>query len=387
MMCIGENQENILTKQFGDNVHPVLSQRAQKEFVLLCCSLTFLTWGLLRREENSSVACEAIPVKSSCPAVVIDTDIGDAIDDLWALALLATDTRVDLKLVSVCAGDQGQLDARARIVAKFLSIIGRADVSIGMGIARERVAATHVGSYFAWAEDSDLSRYRGHFLHCDAMVHRVVALAQEHEELIILAIGSPTNLAAAVQLGGDDFAKRVHVVGLYSKETEGIELGSWNADMDKDAFEVLLRAPFASFTTLSTKAAYIPWCGGLPGNPKRCSMDTAFVLGEYMSLRFNSRHAATLAVFECENLYDEQEMRHDPEGRQRRRPTSNHPSPAWDAVAAFLLLSELSFEGDAQIAPASAGLCAASRLSFCHDWVDEQKTCRRFWAWLHRNLL
>lgn len=330
------------------------------------------------------VSCEALPIRQGRPALVVDCDIGDAIDDLWALALLVNTPRVDLKLVSVCAGDQKQLESRARIVAKFLSRICRFEIPVGMGVPGDVVVGSHIGSYFPWAEDFDIKVYPGNVLSSDDTVRRFVRLAEHHEELVVLAIGSATNLAAAVRLGGEDFAKRVHVVGMYSIGENGTELGGWNASIDSESFDVLLAAPFASFTTVSTKAAYSPW------RPWQDDVEQAFCSGQYVSLRTTARNPAVSALLECEHMYDQQELRSDPEGRLKRRPTSNCPSPSWDAVAAFLMLSELDDHGDAVIASNPAPhsrKSAASRLSFCDDWVDHKRVRCKFWAWCHQSFL
>ena len=49
--------------------------------------------------------------------VVLDTDIGDDIDDTWALGLLLKSPELDLKLV---VGDYGKSEYRAKLLAKFL---------------------------------------------------------------------------------------------------------------------------------------------------------------------------------------------------------------------------------------------------------------------------
>ncbi|MGB9604069.1 MAG: hypothetical protein ACPMAG_14890, partial [Limisphaerales bacterium] len=64
-------------------------------------------------------------------SVILDTDIGDDIDDTWALGLLLKSPELDVKLV---VGDYGKPLYRAKIIAKFLETVGRTDIPIGMGI-------------------------------------------------------------------------------------------------------------------------------------------------------------------------------------------------------------------------------------------------------------
>ncbi|HTW49936.1 MAG TPA: nucleoside hydrolase [Acidobacteriaceae bacterium] len=62
--------------------------------------------------------------------VILDTDIGDDIDDAFALALLLSGPDVDLLGVTTAWGDT---DLRARLVARFLAETGHADVPVAAG--------------------------------------------------------------------------------------------------------------------------------------------------------------------------------------------------------------------------------------------------------------
>ena len=63
--------------------------------------------------------------------VILDTDIGDDIDDTWALALLLRSPELDVKLV---VGDYGKALYRARLIARFLTVAGRTDIPVGVGL-------------------------------------------------------------------------------------------------------------------------------------------------------------------------------------------------------------------------------------------------------------
>ncbi len=63
--------------------------------------------------------------------VIFDTDIGDDIDDTWALALLLRCPELDVKLV---VGDYGKPVYRARLLARMLQTAGRQDIPIGIGV-------------------------------------------------------------------------------------------------------------------------------------------------------------------------------------------------------------------------------------------------------------
>ena len=76
---------------------------------------------------------------------ILDTDIGDDIDDTWALSLLLKSPQVDLKLV---VGDNGNALYRARLIAKMLQAAGPTDMwpSASACGPKTRAAARRRGS-------------------------------------------------------------------------------------------------------------------------------------------------------------------------------------------------------------------------------------------------
>src|SRR5262245_26985702 len=78
---------------------------------------------LLLAAELAAAAPRRIPV-------ILDTDIGDDIDDTWALVLALKSPDLDLKLVVT---DYGNTEQRARLVARVLELAGRTDIPIGIG--------------------------------------------------------------------------------------------------------------------------------------------------------------------------------------------------------------------------------------------------------------
>ena len=74
------------------------------------------------------LALLAVPLQSLAGIPVIyDSDIGDDIDDTWALGFLLQSPELDVKLV---VGDQGKPIYRAKLFAKFLESTGHADIGI-----------------------------------------------------------------------------------------------------------------------------------------------------------------------------------------------------------------------------------------------------------------
>ncbi len=69
-----------------------------------------------------------IPAKPE--KVIIDTDIGDDVDDAFALALALSDDRIQILGVTTAWGDT---DLRARLVERFLSETGHAGIAVAAG--------------------------------------------------------------------------------------------------------------------------------------------------------------------------------------------------------------------------------------------------------------
>ncbi len=89
----------------------------------------------IHRAVAQSAQAAATPEK-----VILDTDIGDDIDDAFALALLLSSPKVQLLGVTTAWGDT---DLRARLVARFLAETGHDDLPVAAG------PATHASSTFS----------------------------------------------------------------------------------------------------------------------------------------------------------------------------------------------------------------------------------------------
>src|SRR6478736_2203453 len=87
--------------------------------------------------------------------VIFDADIGDDIDDTWALGFLLRSPELDLKLV---VGDNGKPEYRAKLFARFLEVAGRTDVPVGIGVAAVTKKNERQGE---WIKDYDLAKYPG----------------------------------------------------------------------------------------------------------------------------------------------------------------------------------------------------------------------------------
>jgi inosine-uridine nucleoside N-ribohydrolase len=145
--------------------------------------------------------------------VILDTDIGDDIDDTWALGLLLRCPELNLKLVVT---EFGKPDYRARLVAKFLTQVGRADIPVALGVP---VNPNGSGPQEAWIQDFSLKQYRGH-VHQDGVKALIDVVMRSRERVTIVAIGPATNLAAALERE-PRIAERATIVGMQGSVRRG----------------------------------------------------------------------------------------------------------------------------------------------------------------------
>jgi len=80
----------------------------------------------------AATLCFVGPQAHAATPVIIDTDVGDDIDDAFALALAASDPRLDLLGVTTAWGDTG---LRRRLTLRLLAAAGRRDVPVAQGRA------------------------------------------------------------------------------------------------------------------------------------------------------------------------------------------------------------------------------------------------------------
>jgi inosine-uridine preferring nucleoside hydrolase len=106
-------------------------------------SLAFLAWA------------GAVPAQRGPGSlkVILDTDIGTAIDDAWALGLAMTSPEFELLAVTITDGDTA---ARARLACKLLHIVDRDGVPVAVG--RPTLPPKGVDYQFTWAEDFTAKR-------------------------------------------------------------------------------------------------------------------------------------------------------------------------------------------------------------------------------------
>jgi inosine-uridine nucleoside N-ribohydrolase len=182
--------------------------------------------------------------------VILATDIGDDIDDTWALGLLLKSPELDLKLVMT---EYGKAQYRAKLLAKFLQTTGHARVPIGIGPDVEPFGQ---GGQAAWVEDYDLRSYPGS-VHSDGIQALVDALMQSSRPITLICIGPMPNVAAALARE-PRIAQRARLVGMDGSVRLGYDgsktvSAEWNVKAAVKAARQVLSAPWEiTITPLDT---------------------------------------------------------------------------------------------------------------------------------------
>jgi inosine-uridine nucleoside N-ribohydrolase len=169
--------------------------------ILLIAIITvfFIALGPYALAGTSSSSSDKIPV-------IFDTDICDDIDDTWALSLLVQSPEFDIKLITVAVGNT---PSKAKTVAKFLEIVGRTDIPIGIGVKHREGAHRQD----AWAKDYKLSSYPGS-IYEDGVQALIDTIMNSRGSTKLIATGPLPNIAAALDRE-PRIAEKAEFVGMH----------------------------------------------------------------------------------------------------------------------------------------------------------------------------
>ena len=184
--------------------------------------------------------------------VILDTDIGDDIDDTWALALLLKSPELDVRLISTAARDTTY---RAKIVARLLEIAGRSNVPIGIGIPNTGRETSPRQT--AWVKDYVLDRYPG-TVHSDGVQAIIETIMASPEPMTLIGIGPLSNVAEALRRE-PRIAGRTRFVGMHGSVNWSITTNltlalipgacaEWNVVSDVEAAQAVFAAPWLEST-------------------------------------------------------------------------------------------------------------------------------------------
>jgi inosine-uridine nucleoside N-ribohydrolase len=171
--------------------------------------------------------------------VILDTDIGDDIDDTWALVMILKSPQLDLKLVTTTCG---KAEYRAKLAAKLLTIAKRTDVAVGLGAG----GRSGSGGQEPWVKDYRLADYAGR-VHEDGVGALIDLLEASPRPIVVLSVGPSHTVAAALERKPSIASKAV-LVGMQGGVRKGYDGGKvcaeYNVKANVPAAQKVLSAPW-----------------------------------------------------------------------------------------------------------------------------------------------
>ncbi|NIA15766.1 MAG: hypothetical protein GWP08_17005 [Nitrospiraceae bacterium] len=172
--------------------------------------------------------------------VILDTDLGDDIDDTWALGMLLGSPQVDMKLIVTAADDTVR---KTRLVAKILEAMGRTDIPLGRGIQQSSDPIHQE----AWLGDYHLDAYPG-TLYGDGIQAMIDTIHASKVPVTLLVIGPQTNIQEALRRD-PTIARKARVVSMEGSVDIGYggspkPSAEWNVFKDIPAAKAVFDAPW-----------------------------------------------------------------------------------------------------------------------------------------------
>jgi len=174
--------------------------------------------------------------QSSKYIVLIDTDIGDDIDDALALALALKSTEIELQGVTTVFGDTQR---RAQLAAHLLSIFGRADISIAAGIGTP-LQSRHRPSGVPQAAILDERLIASAISNLSGPELIIQTTLAHPGRVNLICIGPLTNIATALKMEPRLFMSIRHIIMMGGSSS--IPLADWNVRNDVLAAQIVLGA-------------------------------------------------------------------------------------------------------------------------------------------------
>jgi purine nucleosidase len=195
------------------------------------CAVGSGAWGGSTRAAEASAAEPQL--------VIIDTDIGDDIDDAFAVALALRSP--ELKILGVITAF-GNTELRARLVDRYLAAVGRSDIPVEAGVHTE---TDNVMTQAAYAMRSPEKK------HGDGVAFLLDEIRRHPGQITLIAIGPLFNEQAAIARDPATFRKLKRVVMMGGSVQRGYDGPNgerrppepeWNIDRDPAGAKALFAA-------------------------------------------------------------------------------------------------------------------------------------------------
>ncbi len=209
--------------------------------------MSLLLWAL------PSVFCAFAAQAAEPVPVILDTDIGDDIDDTWALGMLLGCPQIDLKLIVTASDDTAK---KTRLVAKILERMGRTDIPIGTGVK----TSDNKINQEKWLGDYQLEGYKGKVIP-DGVQAMIEAINASKSQVALLVIGPQTNIQEALK-HDPAIAKKARVVSMAGSVEIGYN-GKKGRDPEYNVFKNIEAARAVFAAPWSITFAPLDTCGTL----------------------------------------------------------------------------------------------------------------------------
>ncbi|HEX2662824.1 MAG TPA: nucleoside hydrolase [Candidatus Acidoferrum sp.] len=167
-------------------------------FVFLLTCMTFAVSGRCFAQNLGSAMLQP----ASKEKVIIDTDIGDDIDDAFAVALALRSPELQILGITTTFGDT---EMRAKLLDRLLGEVGRADIPVAAGPPTQPKTAF---TQLEYAESGNFAKPS----HPDAVTFLLDQIRRNPGKITLVAIGPLVNVGTAIEKDPDTFRKLKRVV-------------------------------------------------------------------------------------------------------------------------------------------------------------------------------
>lgn len=166
-------------------------------------------------------------------SILIDTDIGDDVDDAFALAFALQSPELEIKAITTVFKNTSE---RARLACALLEIYGKVDIPVYEGIGMPIVHSVSAADVPC---QSAVVSYNGYKRRNEHAVDVILESVRNDPDLIIVAIGPLTNIAIAV-LKAPAVMSRANIMMMGG--AFGTTEAEWNVLCDPEAASIIFRS-------------------------------------------------------------------------------------------------------------------------------------------------
>ena len=174
-----------------------LAGKASNIRVVLCAGLLFASGLVSPLAQGQSAPSTTHPAK-----IIIDSDIGDDVDDVFAIGLALVSPEVEILGISSAWGDT---QLRARMIDRLLTETSVTNIPVAEGIPTQAKSSF---SQAAWAKGGNVPTKS----HPPAVDFLLAQIRKDPGNITLVAIGPLTNIGAAIDRDPSTFKKLNRVV-------------------------------------------------------------------------------------------------------------------------------------------------------------------------------